>query len=519
MGSLTVCMLCIVSYTTAPHKSTLIQHVQSLTSSDSDDPNPLQFWFNSIQDELTFHHQIHRIANYYVADKAHVDVISDDNEIYFPFHLSNFELDEPSSIAHHLIDIIYEWYEYQVFHNLSQDLKIQLKQVAKLKQSLIQIDQQPSLHSFQDVQRSLRNVFPARKQQNYALFYQFLYYEPFIEFISRGTLIIESILGEGSQSIVYKVQSLTSMEKLFFAIKIYKRYDYNPECLTEERIMNHINHYGYLIPVPRLIPQIYGVSINCIQHNAILMQYIDTVSKKVQFSPENAIDMFQQLKSAVIELGIMGISHDDINDNNIMMDVNNKYWLIDFGHSSIILSDEIENTSIIGTWMFYSPALFDLNMYLLTSNQINDVALDVGVMKRLIIDGNMYSLQATILHRLSMKTGHFTRKMLQISQTIDEIWLNTRGITDARKFQLMHSYFKRIWKARSNLACYILRKYSYNPLLNHVFSLLMDSCLEDDADLFDSDGSDTKPLIKRQRDIDSASMSSNGKTRCCCIIC
>ena len=159
-------------------------------------------------------------------------------------------------------------------------------------------------------------------------------------------------LGSGASSRVYLVEDEIGKT---YAAKVPKEERFR-DCIT-----NEICKMGYLGPIksghnPRLI--------DVVENNGdpvIIMDYIDGSQLKsflgAPFFNEVAVrDFASQLGSHILEVNGWGISHGDINPNNILLSHHsNHWWLIDYSSSCFNQMEEIPRGHCRGTKQFRSP--------------------------------------------------------------------------------------------------------------------------------------------------------------------
>lgn len=189
-----------------------------------------------------------------------------------------------------------QWYSHQ--ERCDAETRLRFAAFVQLSDLLGEIQDCPTARCFRKLYHALQNQFPVPDGQhlmtsNYALFYYWLYFEPYVQFISNGILSIIGTAGEGTQSVVFRVcaksdilsqQSDTNHTKQVMALKIYKKYHDRDICLKEERIMEMATRFNAMykdlgleskwrLHVPALIESsnhVNGLSINCHRHGALL---------------------------------------------------------------------------------------------------------------------------------------------------------------------------------------------------------------------------------------------------------
>ena len=400
---------------------------------------------------------------------------------------------DPFLIAEALVNVIRKWYCHQVNVNPHKVLHLQLSKFAELSYLLTEIRDYPNSESFTRLYYALRQLFPLSTNKPkemdspYFLFYSWLYYHEKCRWMSKGTLDIISVLGEGSQSIVWKVQGREGVDsknnsegmngQQIFALKMYKDHLERRHCRNEERILNRIGYAqwqtGVEIAVPAIYPMINGLAINCNQHHTIAMQFIEgrTISDlpNSAFSVDTVVGMYSQLLEINQALAEIGIGHGDVKEDNVIYDEKQgQYYLFDFGFSFSMddyLTMELDpkskkdlQTSTIGTWLMYSPQLMTLNHYM-HSEQRNVSRHNEGI-RALLLDGNVYSTQALILKLMvwSERMDDVTEKLWgKMRATHDEIEKIHKS-DDPNKFALMRRPLINIWSMREA----ILKQFTLN---------------------------------------------------------
>lgn len=134
----------------------------------------------------------------------------------------------------------------------------------------------------------------------------------------------------------------------------------------------------------------------------------------------------------------------------------------------------LKGHSIIGTWFYFSPALNELNVLL--GNGLPKEHPDV---RELIVDGNLYSLQAVMLQNLIRAGGvgqqcaKLMNSMWNVSNRINAIYES--GCVD--RFAKMQQHLETIWSTRKMVACEYIRLHP-KANANDMFSLLLGASSE-----------------------------------------
>eukprot|EP01084_Bolivina_argentea_P035352 65586_1 len=327
-------------------------------------------------------------------------------------HLTITEQDalNPFSISQSLINLMFEWYSYhQQISNLKNTTKYHtISYLHKLINPFT-----PSTKTFDQMYILLTELF----HKDFSFMFVCLYYFPYIKHISNDTLQLIGIVGEGAQSVVAKVKCRFDHQQVY-ALKLFKP-DQKTHCCDEQAILLKMRTHESIKNVPEIYSTVHAEIINCDTSNAILMQFIDGKTlNQHKFADtvdhEKALgNIYIQMSSLIKYLASIGISHNDINTYNIIIDKNNTPWLIDFGMTLNIENNRLTckqlSKDIIGTWLFYAPHTY--SMHLLRLKLIKQISiaqiiiLSKDVIRewtRLMINGNLYSLQAVLFHKLTI---------------------------------------------------------------------------------------------------------------------
>lgn len=184
-----------------------------------------------------------------------------------------------------------------------------------------------------------------------------------------------------------------------------------------------------------------------------------------------------------------------VNDANIIFDpVANEYVLLDFGYGSYFGDDhELESMNelpIVGTFGYFSESLYLMNKYLAGNATNHNVSRHQ--VKKLAMNGNLYSLQSVILEHLvhNDRDDRDTEIRIEIGQMHDEVEAIFRK-GGAGGWSRMHEPLRMIWSLRHQLLRnYIQRHPDERNLVNTVFTRLPQEGdqLVHDSCTFSSDG-------------------------------
>lgn len=399
----------------------------------------------------------------------------------------------PFKIAEEVIHIMHQWYHLQYKKTKQEHFFLKFASLSALSSLLKLIERHPTEERFSTLYQLLLDVYPTEAQvdytrQNYVLFYRFVYYERWLKYISNSKLEIMSVLGENKYNILFKVK----VNEQILQLKVYKEASSVERCSNEWKIMKKIsvfndkNQVDYEIPVPRVITSIAGISLELHHKNLILMEFIPSTNANPfsqPFSPPEAIAIYEKLSPAIIYLGKLGISY-DIKKHQIVTDEDGKWWLSNF-EFVYDLSDYVdlqtnkqyaEMQFMFAPWLYFSPQFYQFNdQYVFDSADIGET-VDTDRMKTLIINGNLYTFQATILHYLMEKDNDEIMKrkkheLIDISLQINRM-LHIKEKVDLGMIQTdpYKNMFKKMWGIRSDLAIHYIRKY---PSLQQILELLV----------------------------------------------
>lgn len=201
------------------------------------------------------------------------------------------------------------------------------------------------------------------------------------------------------------------------------------------------------------------------------MEFVNgsSISARTKFDIHDAVDMYFQIKVIIEDLAEIGISHNGITEETIMLDVDGRYWLVDGAGWSFVddLPRDVDHTP--STWMYHAPHFSVLRERSGEScQQINGSQSKNST----ILDGNLYSLQAVILEQLVSFEGtdvSLRRGIRDIHREIDQIYRNG----DHRRFVRMKQPLLNIWFAREAMMNNYFRNHpELNELEMSIFSKL-----------------------------------------------
>jgi serine/threonine protein kinase len=179
---------------------------------------------------------------------------------------------------------------------------------------------------------------------------------------------ISGLIGKGGVSSVYKAEHLQT--KQLVAIKLLHAHKTKDEELVrrfvrECQTTSKLDHQHAI--------HIYEWGIDQFERPFMVMEYLqgETLGKRVQRSQGlhyvKAVEIMEQVASAIAEAHSMGIVHRDLKPDNIMLTTHNglEDWVkvVDFGIAKMELSGDLENVqvnltrtgAILGTPLYMSP--------------------------------------------------------------------------------------------------------------------------------------------------------------------
>eukprot|EP01083_Nonionella_stella_P144465 451140_1 len=292
---------------------------------------------------------------------------------------------------------------------------------------------------------------------NFDLLFDWIYYQPYTLWMSHNRLHVLLRIGSGTQAEVFAVKDVNNGD--LFALKIFHPHQM-ASAMYEEiiylRIENEI--YTNQSSTRRLcVPRIKHFNITGFDHGAILTELVDAITfDDIIFDTKTVTKMRKQLLDTIRRLAAIGIGHFDIQPGNVLCDTSGNFWLIDFGLGvNIELDWSIRhvNCPLIGTWLFYSPFAYQLNMFLCYMKRQRMDIVPEGykeMVKESIHDADIYSLESMILYETNSRArnGMFQRFYNQCV----EIW--RKG--DRMNIKPLEENLDRIWFHRSKLVVDLL---------------------------------------------------------------
>lgn len=368
--------------------------------------------------------------------------------------ITNLARTDNHAVSIILLELMHDWYNYvpngeTTWHRCTiEDLLC-----------LLWSTEQTNINTLQIMYDSLKDVFPIQKA--YHLFYQWMYYEPYISLLSDNRLKFISHLGEGSQANVIKV----SDGNKHYALKIF--YQTCETQIIEQQILLRIetliqnkkpNKRIDNIRIARIAVQDQielNLNINYAKHKALLLTFVDAkpLSQIQAFNTKDAKIMLKELQFISKWLINHGISHDDYNEDNILRDINGNYWVIDFGLGKYLNTEnelKYYKHPFIGTWLFYSPSTFNLSRWLQKEiNQSGQHTITIHDRQRWneqVLNAHLYSAQAIAAHKLlqqDYKTRPLVALFRRLHAEIQELW-NRQGYFS----EDIEARLDKIWRLR-----------------------------------------------------------------------
>ena len=408
----------------------------------------------------------------------------------FPLHLFNVTEQmqrNPISIASAVVNIMKRWYEwFSNVHSMNNKItpfECRHNLIFYLGARLRTFQELYDMNSFQILSKSLDSLDSHYKhftQSRVPLIPRWLLHDEYVAIISDQKLRIIGILGEGTQAFVFKVQS--QVDKQVYALKLFKRmYEglegslehSRRECKSEENILMKITEIvesEQNLTVPQLIARTNDdITIDCERHQAFLMELIESepTASSLVTGVINAMTMYSQLSFNIDVLARNGISHNDINEENVVFDSYGRYWLIDFGLASMDLnhrpidSEEEYHYPILGAFFYYSPQMWRMNE-MLGDKTLYD--LSVSEKRDLILESNLYSLRSLILHNACKSVDLYRGELKQMQALhvqMDMIWRrdNLKGWSFIKKNLMI------LWEIRSLMASKYIRRRPQSPFI------------------------------------------------------
>ena len=175
--------------------------------------------------------------------------------------------------------------------------------------------------------------------------------------ILMSELVILKNIGEGAQSKVYEGY----YNRNHCAIKILQNIDYK-SFMSELVIISHLNHPS--------IPKFYGI-VNDDKNISIVTEYIkgETLDniKLLDLSYDTKLKIIKDIGNVLEYMHVNHMIHRDLKPGNILIDNNNKTYLIDYGIAKICANKKNVMTSTKGTLNYLAPESFEIKN--LTENE------------------------------------------------------------------------------------------------------------------------------------------------------
>lgn len=216
------------------------------------------------------------------------------------------------------------------------------------------------------------------------------------------------------------------------------------------------------------------------------MQYTNAsrITNQTTFGAYDANKLHSQLKLQIGLLAVLGISHNnlkytDVGHSTIILDEHRKYWLVDLENAWSLHDDEEEHRASLvggGSWFGYSHHLYRLSHWLQLHSQ-QDVTLHEKEIKEVIFQGNLYSLQTTILSKLLTYEAvdnatiklDLRRQIRAVHEEIDQIWMER----SLNRFERIKAPLIKMWQMKETmLDDYMQRNPNLSYLEKSVFSEL-----------------------------------------------
>ncbi|MCD4784019.1 MAG: serine/threonine protein kinase [Candidatus Eremiobacteraeota bacterium] len=180
--------------------------------------------------------------------------------------------------------------------------------------------------------------------------------------IEKGTILndrykILGIIGQGGMSNVYlvedqKLQSQWALKEMLDIFPSEEKGEILEQFKKEARILAGLKH-------PNL-PRVFDYFDEENKHY-LVMEYLEGLNlnelfeKNPEISPKKVLDWGIQLCDVLESLHREGIIYRDLKPGNVLVDKNNRIYLIDFGIARFFTGGKIHDTVIIGTPGFASP--------------------------------------------------------------------------------------------------------------------------------------------------------------------
>jgi eukaryotic-like serine/threonine-protein kinase len=171
-----------------------------------------------------------------------------------------------------------------------------------------------------------------------------------------GRYKILALLGEGGMGAVYKAAD-SELDR-FVALKIIR-----PELVSNPSILARFKQELLLAHqvTHRNVIRIYDLG-EAEGLKFITMEYIEgkdlrsILREKQKFSPEEAVDVIQQVCNALEAVHSVGVIHRDLKPQNIMQDASGRVLVMDFGLARTLEGDGMTQTgALVGTMEYMSP--------------------------------------------------------------------------------------------------------------------------------------------------------------------
>ncbi len=174
--------------------------------------------------------------------------------------------------------------------------------------------------------------------------------------LTGGRYEILQLLGEGGMGAVYKARD-RELDR-FVALKVIRpELAANPAILArfkQELLLAHqVTH--------RNVIRIYDLS-EADGMRFITMEYVEgenlltLIHEKKKFSPEEAVEMMQQVCRALEAAHSVGVIHRDLKPQNVMRDKTGRILVMDFGLARTLEGDGMtQSGALVGTMEYMSP--------------------------------------------------------------------------------------------------------------------------------------------------------------------
>ena len=211
--------------------------------------------------------------------------------------------------------------------------------------------------------------------------------------IINDTFRVGSIITDGHMSCVYEGENINNKTKIVIKTLKWDNTSYNVEGIirfqNESNIISQLDHNN--------IVKIYDTG--CIHYEFIpstyyiVMEYIEGESlssllrERGQLPIDTAINIMEQICSALEYIHMKGIIHHDLKPSNILIDTQNTIKIIDFGLSQMReYSQFTDLEEIIGTFAYMAPLKTDSDTK--SFMESNDL-YSVGIMLYQMLTGKL----------------------------------------------------------------------------------------------------------------------------------